>query len=126
MTEDRREERASWVKIVATLGPATSTAEQIEQLLVAGVDVVRMNFSHGTQAEHAERISLVRAISERLGRHVAILQDLQGPKIRIGELEGGGPVQLVDGAQPRRSRTRAGRRHGDAGLDDLPAPARAT
>ena len=71
---------------------------RIERLLVAGVDVVRMNFSHGTQAEHAERISLVRAISERFGRHVAILQDLQGPKIRIGELAGGAPVQLVDGA----------------------------
>jgi pyruvate kinase len=93
------ERRAAWVKIVATLGPATSAPERIEQLLAAGVNVVRLNFSHGEQAEHAENIRRVRAISERLGCHVAILQDLQGPKIRIGTLEGGGPVELVEGAR---------------------------
>jgi pyruvate kinase len=87
-----------WVKIVATLGPATRTAEQIERLLRAGVNVVRLNFSHGTQQEHAESIRLVRSISERLGCWVGILQDLQGPKIRVGRLEGGGPVLLVEGA----------------------------
>jgi pyruvate kinase len=90
---------APWVKIVATLGPATSSAEQIERLLVAGVNVVRLNFSHGTHAEHADRLRLVRAISQRLGRSVAVMQDLQGPKIRIGRLVGGGPVMLVPGAR---------------------------
>ena len=99
MNANWHEQRAPWVKIVATLGPATSTPERIEQLLAAGVNVVRLNFSHGTHAEHAERIRLVRAISERLGRHVAVLQDLQGPKIRIGALVDGGPVRLVDGAR---------------------------
>lgn len=99
MRANWHEQRAPWVKIVATLGPATSTPERIEQLLAAGVNVVRLNFSHGTHAEHAERIRLVRALSERLGCHIAVLQDLQGPKIRVGALAGGGPVQLVEGAR---------------------------
>lgn len=86
-------------KIVATLGPASSSEERIEALLRAGVDVVRLNFSHGTQAEHAERIGRVRAIAARLGRTVGILQDLQGPKIRTGRLADGGPVSLVAGAE---------------------------
>jgi pyruvate kinase len=86
-------------KIVATLGPATASEERIEGVLRAGVDVVRLNFSHGTQAEHGERIARVRAAAGRLGRAVAVLQDLQGPKIRTGRLEGGGPVTLVTGAQ---------------------------
>jgi pyruvate kinase len=84
---------------VATLGPASSSAEQIERLLTAGVNVVRLNFSHGQPAEHAERIRLVRAISQRLALSIAILQDLQGPKIRIGRLVDGGPVELVEGAR---------------------------
>ena len=70
-------------KIVATLGPASSTPESIEQLLVAGLDVARLNFSHGTADEHRERVRMLREISSRLGRHIAIMGDLQGPKIRI-------------------------------------------
>lgn len=70
-------------KIVATLGPASSTPESIEQLLLAGLDVARLNFSHGTADEHRQRVRLVRDISARLGRHIAIMGDLQGPKIRI-------------------------------------------
>lgn len=89
--------RAPWVKIVATLGPASSSPEQIERLLAAGVNIVRLNFSHGELAEHAQRIELVRSIAERLGCWVAILQDLQGPKIRTGRLRGGKPVTLVTG-----------------------------
>src|SRR5690554_1395777 len=70
-------------KIVATLGPASSSPESIEQLLVAGLDVARLNFSHGTADEHRERVKMLREISARLGRHTAIMGDLQGPKIRI-------------------------------------------
>jgi pyruvate kinase len=88
-------------KIVATLGPATDPEGKLEWLLLAGVDVVRLNFSHGTHAEHAERIRRVRAASERLGQPVAIMQDLQGPKIRTGNLIGGKPVELRPGAELR-------------------------
>jgi pyruvate kinase len=86
-------------KIVATIGPATSSDERIEGLLRAGVDVVRLNFSHGTPAQHAENIGRVRAAALDLGRTVAFLQDLQGPKIRTGALEGGRPVLLSSGSE---------------------------
>jgi pyruvate kinase len=89
------------VKIVATLGPATDAAGRLEWLLLAGVDVVRLNFSHGTHEEHAERIRRVRAAAERLGQPVAIMQDLQGPKIRTGALAGGRAVELRPGAELR-------------------------
>jgi len=72
-------------KIVATLGPSCSSPEVLARLLVAGVDVVRLNFSHGTAANHIERARLVRELSARLGHEVAIMADLQGPKIRIGK-----------------------------------------
>ncbi len=94
-----RRDRSRRTKIVATLGPASSAPEQIEALLRAGVDVVRLNFSHGTHAEHAELHARVRASAEALGRPVAIMQDLQGPKIRVGALEHGQPITLVDGAE---------------------------
>lgn len=84
-------------KIVATLGPATSTPERIAGLIRAGMNVARLNFSHGTQAEHEARIAMVRRAAAEAGRHVAILQDLQGPKIRTGPLEHGQPVELVAG-----------------------------
>ena len=71
-------------KIVCTIGPATNSEERLEQLMRAGMNVARLNFSHGTQDEHAQVIERVRAISTRLGCPVAILQDLQGPKIRTG------------------------------------------
>lgn len=82
-------------KIVATIGPASQNEEVLERLIRAGMNVARMNFSHGTQAEHAARIATIRGISERVGTPVGILQDLQGPKIRVGELPL--PIQLSEG-----------------------------
>lgn len=72
-------------KIVATLGPASSSAETLESLILAGVDVVRMNFSHGKAQDHLDRAKIVRDIAEKSGRVVGILADLQGPKIRVGK-----------------------------------------
>jgi pyruvate kinase len=85
-------------KIVCTIGPATSSEEQLEALVSAGMNVARLNFSHGEWEEHGAVIERVRRVSERLGRSVAILQDLQGPKIRTGKLKGGQPIALVNGA----------------------------
>jgi len=73
-------------KIVATLGPASDTDPLIERLVRSGVDCFRLNFSHGTTAEHLAAIAKVRAVEERLGRPIAILADLQGPKLRLGAL----------------------------------------
>jgi pyruvate kinase len=84
-------------KIVATIGPATDTEESLEALLAAGVDVVRLNFSHGTHEEHARRLDMVRRIADRLRRPIAVMLDLQGPKIRTGTLAGGQPVTLQRG-----------------------------
>ena len=84
---------------MATIGPATDSDERLEALIAGGADVMRLNFSHGTQEEHGQRIARIRAIADRLGRPVAVLQDLQGPKIRIGRLENGRPVQLDPGAE---------------------------
>lgn len=75
------------VRIVATLGPSSEQEAILERLILAGVNVVRLNFSHGNHGEHAARISAVRRVAERLKCSVAILQDLQGPKIRLGKLE---------------------------------------
>ncbi|MCJ8169075.1 pyruvate kinase [Atopomonas sediminilitoris] len=76
-------------KIVATLGPASSTAEQLEPLIKSGIDVARLNFSHGSAAEHSARAALVRQLAAKHGRCVAILADLQGPKIRIAKFAAG-------------------------------------
>jgi pyruvate kinase len=84
-------------KIVCTLGPASDSAKSIESLMHAGMDVVRLNFSHGTHAWHARTISRIRAASARLRKPVAILGDLGGPKIRTGSLIGGGTVILRAG-----------------------------
>jgi pyruvate kinase len=75
-------------KIVATLGPASSSPEIIERMVRAGVDVVRMNFSHGKAQDHIDRALLVREIARRCDKEVAIMADLQGPKIRVGKFEG--------------------------------------
>ncbi len=83
-------------KIIATLGPASCTPAVIERLIAAGVDVARLNFSHGTHEDHRASADMVRAASERAGRPVAILLDLQGPKIRVGKLRGGKMI-LKDG-----------------------------
>jgi pyruvate kinase len=84
-------------KIVATLGPATDTPEALRALIGAGMDVARLNFSHGTHAEHARRVAMVRAEAARACRSVGILMDLQGPKIRTGPLVGDQPVELRTG-----------------------------
>jgi pyruvate kinase len=84
-------------KIVATIGPASRERAVLERLVQAGVDVVRLNFSHGEHAQHLAVLTLVRELSAAAGRPIAILQDLSGPKIRTGRLKGGGPVELVRG-----------------------------
>ena len=81
-------------KIVATLGPASSTLDVLERMLHAGVDVVRLNFSHGKAQDHIDRAELVREAARRVGKVVAIMADLQGPKIRVGKFAEG-KVQLV-------------------------------
>ncbi|WP_367125777.1 pyruvate kinase [Streptomyces phytohabitans] len=83
-------------KIVSTLGPATDSYEQIKALVEAGMDVARLNMSHGTHADHEARYARVRAASEETGRSVGILADLQGPKIRLGRFRDG-PVLLERG-----------------------------
>lgn len=84
-------------KIVATIGPASDSEQVLEALIRAGMNVARLNFSHGTHEQHALRIGRIRAVSERLGKPVGILQDLQGPKIRVGRLEA--PLQLSAGEE---------------------------
>jgi pyruvate kinase len=83
-------------KIVATLGPASDTPEMIRALFEAGADVFRLNFSHGTHDEHAARIKAIRRLGAEFGRPIGILTDLQGPKLRVGELAGG-TAELVAG-----------------------------
>jgi pyruvate kinase len=82
-------------KIVATIGPATSSTENLEKIIRAGVDVCRLNFSHGEHSVHLEVAERIREINQRLGSHIAILQDLQGPKLRIGKVDG--EMMLKDG-----------------------------
>jgi pyruvate kinase len=84
-------------RIVCTLGPACWSEEQIERLVRAGMDVARINFSHGTHDEHEATIARVRRVEERVGKPIAILQDLQGPKIRIGALTDHQTITLTDG-----------------------------
>lgn len=87
-------------KIVATLGPASSTQETVRGLFRAGVDVFRLNFSHGTAEDHRSRFAILRDLERETGRPIGILADLQGPKLRVGTFESG-PVQLAVG-QPFR------------------------
>ncbi len=93
----RRQRRA---KIVATLGPATSTPEMIEALFQTGVDVFRLNFSHGTHEEQKERFDIIRHVEDKFDRPIAIMQDLQGPKLRLGTFADG-PVTLLTGQRMR-------------------------
>jgi len=90
----RRKRKA---KIVATLGPSTSSYPRIRALFEAGADVFRLNFSHGQQSEHKERLGYIRQLEAESGRPIGVLMDLQGPKLRIGRL-GSGPVKLETGA----------------------------
>ena len=86
-------------KIVCTLGPSSESRETVRQLMEAGLNVARINFSHGTHAQHAATIATVREVADAMGRPVAILGDLQGPRIRIGDLAA--PISLEDGMDVR-------------------------
>ena len=83
-------------KIVATIGPATESSSRIKELIKAGATTFRLNFSHGDHNEHTQRIQTIREVSKELGVHIGILQDLQGPKIRLGRFKDG-PVTLKTG-----------------------------
>ena len=111
-------------KIVATLGPASSGPEVLERMIAAGVDVVRLNFSHGTADDHRRRVALLRETVRKVGRTVGIMVDLQGPKIRVGkfaagkaELKPGDPFVLDTSKEPGDSR-RVGLDYPDL-VDDL-------
>jgi pyruvate kinase len=84
-------------KIVATIGPASESEVALESLMLAGMNVARLNFSHGTHREHEAKVARIRAVSQKLGMSIGILQDLQGPKIRVGKLPA--PLQLSVGEQ---------------------------
>lgn len=93
------EKKIKKTKIVATMGPAsTSSKEVLRQMILEGVDVCRLNFSHGSHEDHLKTIEMIREINEEESLHVAILADLQGPKIRIGEVENNG-IELIDGEE---------------------------
>ncbi|HUP18786.1 MAG TPA: pyruvate kinase, partial [Gemmatimonadota bacterium] len=93
-------DRLTRTRIVCTLGPSSEDPEVLEALLRAGMDCARLNFSHGNYEEYARTIALVRETAERVGRPCAIMQDLQGPKIRVGRIDGGS-VELVPGETVR-------------------------
>ena len=105
-------------KIIATLGPATAGAEGIENIFLAGADVFRLNFSHGDRAAHKSSLEAIRALEAKHNRPVAVIADLQGPKIRIGAMRGGGAT-LSPG---QAFRLELGRREGDADGASLPHP----
>jgi pyruvate kinase len=84
-------------KIVATVGPACSTPELVRQLVDAGMDAARLNLSHGTHDDHAARAKLVRDVQEDVGRPLALIGDLQGPKFRVGGLDQ--PLDLLQGGE---------------------------
>jgi pyruvate kinase len=88
-------------KVVATIGPASDSPEMLEALLLSGVDLFRLNFSHGTHESHASVFRSIREASRRTGRRVAVMQDLSGPKIRTGTLAGGQPITLREHDQLR-------------------------
>ncbi|MCY3767771.1 MAG: pyruvate kinase [Gammaproteobacteria bacterium] len=105
-------------KIVATLGPASSTAGVIEELFHSGVDVFRLNFSHGSHEDHRERVDIIRRIEQETGRPIGILMDIQGPKLRLGRFENG-PVTLAKGDSFRLDLDAA---PGNQGRVQLPHP----
>ena len=105
-------------RILATLGPASSTRERIRALAEAGADVFRLNFSHGSHEDHAERYRLIRAVEAELGRPIGVLMDLQGPKLRVGRFAEG-KVALVPGASFRLDLDPT---PGDARRANLPHP----
>ena len=110
--------RSRNAKIVATLGPSSSSPQQIRALFGAGADIFRLNFSHGSQDDHKQRLDIIRTIEREIGRPIGILQDLQGPKIRIGTLKSG-PIRLEIG---QTIRFRLSPEPGDAHEVPLPHP----
>jgi len=106
-------------KIVATLGPASADRTTIEALVRAGADVFRLNFSHGTHADHKHRLDLIRSIEADLDRPIGVLLDLQGPKLRVGTFANG-PVKLIEGAPFRLDLDRD--KPGDSTRAPLPHP----
>src|SRR6187401_3528224 len=92
-------ERVSYnkTKIVATVGPASSSKDTLRALIKEGVDIFRLNFSHGTHADHLKVIQNVRELNAEMGTTVGLLQDLQGPKIRVNEMEPG--IEIVQGQE---------------------------
>ena len=86
--------RTTRTKIVATLGPSSDTEDQIARLFEAGADVFRLNFSHGSHDEQADRFHTIRRLEQRYGRPIGVFADLQGPKLRLGTFANG-PVQLA-------------------------------
>ena len=90
--------RMNKTKIVATMGPSSSPREVLKEMFIAGLNVCRVNFSHGSYDQHAEVIRTVRELNEELGANVAVLADLQGPKIRTGEMENNGVLLEVGAA----------------------------
>ena len=92
--------RDRFTKIVATLGPASSSRERLSALFEAGADVFRLNFSHGTQDDHRQRVDLLRALEKEYKHPIAILMDLQGPKLRLGTFAKG-PLELKKGQKLR-------------------------
>ena len=85
-------------KIVCTIGPSTNSREKIEELVKNGMNVARLNFSHGTHEDHARNIEYIRSVAKQYQESIAVLMDLQGPKIRVGQMEGGGQM-LAKGAE---------------------------
>jgi pyruvate kinase len=105
-------------KIIATLGPASSSLDEVRKLFAAGADVFRINMSHGEQAQHRERVDAVRRVERETGRPIAVLLDLQGPKLRVGRFADG-RVTLTEGAPFRLD---LDERQGDTGRANLPHP----
>ena len=96
MTARVKIRRRRRTKIIATLGPASSSTEVLTRLFLGGADVFRLNFSHGTHDDHAARIAQIRELEQRYERPIGILADVQGPKLRVGRFQGG-RVQLQTG-----------------------------
>ena len=87
-------------KIIATIGPASSSKKILHEIILSGVDAIRLNFSHGSHKYHKKVIQMVRALSEEMNTPISIIQDLQGPKIRIGKIKGS-EIELKEGEELR-------------------------
>ncbi|MFP3853846.1 MAG: pyruvate kinase, partial [Anaerolineales bacterium] len=97
MTHNSPEKEDRRAKILATLGPACKDEQALTRLIEAGINGVRLNFSHGTQSDHKKMIEVTRKVSKELDEPIAIVQDLQGPKLRTGDNKGDQPIELNPG-----------------------------